>query len=128
MTTTSAFSTIYKEMEQLDNVSLDTLIHKLQILRLSRNMNDEQKAEITLLKKINKVLPAFQQQKFELLNQKRLNQELSSTETSELIDIVADIEKIHTNRIKYLTQLSKLKNKSVPELMTSLRLNPIING
>jgi hypothetical protein len=91
-------------------------------------MNDEQKAEITLLKKINKVLPAFQQQKFELLNQKRLNQELSSTETSELIDIVADIEKIHTNRIKYLTQLSKLKNKSVPELMTSLRLNPIING
>jgi hypothetical protein len=121
-------TSIYEEVERFDNSTLDTFISQLQALRLSRMTSDKQKAEASLLKKINRSLSQSQMIQFQKLNQKRLNDEINDVEMLVLQSLVAKIEKLHVERIKYVGQLAALRNCSVKELMRDLSLNPIIYG
>ncbi|WP_037302145.1 hypothetical protein [Runella limosa] len=124
----SSLSALFHEAEQLDNRSLDTLIANIISLRVQRETPDYQKTEAFLLKKINKSLSIDQIERFKVLNQKRLDETISSEEYSELLVLLDKIEKLNVNRLKHLTSLALLRRVTVRDLMKQLGISNSLNG
>ena len=124
----SSVATLFHEAEQLDNRSLDAFIANILSLRIQRETPDKQKEEAILLKKINKSLSIEQIERFKALNQKRIEDNISEQEYSELLILLEKVEKLNVNRLKYLTTLARLRDVSVRELMIQLGISKTING
>jgi hypothetical protein len=120
-------STLFHEVERLDNRSLDIFIDSIVSLRVRREVSNQQKEEALLLEKINKSLSLKQVERFRMLNEKRLDDVLSTAEYDELLILLEKTERLNTNRIKHLSALARLRNVSVRELMKQLDINTI-NG
>ncbi len=123
----SSVNNLFHEVERLDNRSLDIFIDSIVSLRVRREVSDKQKEEALLLEKINKSLPLKQVERFRMLNEKRLNEALITSEYDELMVLLEKTEKLNTNRVKHLSALARLKNVPVRELMKQLDINAI-NG
>ncbi len=124
----SSVTTLFHEAERLDNRSLDAFIDDILSLRIRRETPDKQKEEAMLLKKINKSLPIEQIQRFRVLNQKRLEDDIAEPEYAELLILLDKIEKLNVSRLKYLTSLARLRKVSVRELMNQLGISNSLNG
>ncbi|MCP1381271.1 hypothetical protein [Runella salmonicolor] len=124
----SSVTTLFHEAERLDNRSLDAFIDDILSLRIRRETPDKQKEEAMLLKKINRSLPIEQIQRFRVLNQKRLEDDISEPEYAELLILLDKIEKLNVSRLKYLTSLARLRKVSVRELMNQLGISNSLNG
>lgn len=120
-------NTLFHEVERLDNRSLDIFIENVMSLRVRRDVSDKQRQEAILLEKINKSLSLKQVERFRMLNNKRLEETLTSTEYDELLILLEKTEKLNVSRIKHLSTLARLRNVSVRELMKQLDIN-LVNG
>jgi hypothetical protein len=116
-------STLFHEVERLDNRSLDIFIDSIMSLRVRREVSNQQKEEALLLEKINKSLSLKQVERFRMLNEKRLDDVLSTAEYDELLILLEKTERLNTNRIKHLSALARLRNVSARELMKQLDIN-----
>jgi hypothetical protein len=116
-------STLFHEVERLDNRSLDIFIDSIVSLRVRREVSNKQKEEALLLEKINKSLPLKQVERFRMLNKKRLDEILTTSEYDELLVLLEKTEKLNTNRVKHLSALARLRNVTVRELMQQLDIN-----
>ena len=119
----ASMTTLFHEVERLDNRSLDTFISNIVSLRVRRSISDKQKQEAFLLEKINKSLSLQDSLRFKLLNQKHSEGNITEQEYAELSVLVEKIEKLNVNRLKYMTTLAQVRNVSVRELMNQLGLN-----
>ena len=119
----TSMTTLFHEVERLDNRSLDTFISNIVSLRVRRSISDKQKQEAFLLEKINKSLSLQDSLRFKLLNQKHSEGNITEQEYAELSVLVEKIEKLNVNRLKYMTTLAQVRNVSVRELMNQLGLN-----
>ena len=61
--------------------------------------------------------------RFQFLNQKHAEGNITEQEYAELSLLVEKIEKINVNRLKYITALAQIRNVSVRELMIQLGIN-----
>jgi hypothetical protein len=120
-------STLFHEVERLDNRSLDIFIDSIVSLRVRREVSNQQRQEALLLEKINKSLSLKQVERFRMLNEKRLDEALTTFEYDELLILLEKTEKLNTNRIKHLSALARLRNMPVRELMKQLDINSV-NG
>lgn len=123
----TTISTLFHEVERLDNRSLDIFIDNIMSLRVRREVSNQQRQEALLLEKINKSLPLKQVERFRMLNKKRLDETLTASEYDELLILLEKTEKLNTNRVKHLSALARLRNVSVRELMKQLDIN-LANG
>jgi hypothetical protein len=122
---TLSINTIYHELEGLDKRSLDTFIDNILSLRVRRELSDRQIQESQLLLKINKGLSLKESERYQSLNQKRIEETISKEEYLELEKLTEKIEKLNVSRLKYLTTLARLRNVSVRDLMVQLNLNNV---
>jgi hypothetical protein len=120
-------STLFHEVERLDNRSLDIFIDNIMSLRVRHEVSNKQRQEALLLEKINKSLPLKQVERFRMLNKKRLDETLTASEYDELLILLEKTEKLNTNRVKHLSALARLRNVPVRELMKQLDIN-LANG
>ena len=120
----AAISTLFHEVERLDNRSLDIFIDSIVSLRVRREVSNQQKEESLLLEKINKGLSLKQVERFKILDQKRFDEVLTNEEYEELSVLVEKIENLNVRRLKHLIALAKLRNVSVRELVKQLNLSP----
>jgi hypothetical protein len=118
-----ALSTLFHEVERLDNRSLDSFINNVITLKVRRNLPNKHKIEANLLSKINKSLTLKELEQFQLLNQKRLSEKLSDKEYAELVILVEKIENLNVSRLKHLSSLAQIRKISVRELMQQIGLN-----
>ena len=119
----ASMTTLFHEVERLDNRSLDTFIANIVSLRARRITPDKQKQEAFLLEKINKSLSLQDTLRFKFLNQKHAEGNIIEQEYAELSLLVEKIEKLNVNRLKYMTALAQVRNVSVRELMIQLGIN-----
>ena len=124
---TTSVATLFHEVERLDNRSLDAFIEHIISLRVRREPSDRQKEEATLLKKINKSLSIEQTERFRALNDKLSDENITENEYAELLVLLEKIEKLNVSRLKYLTNLARLRNISVRELMNQLDIINAVN-
>ena len=119
----ASITTLFHEVERLDNRSLDTFIANIVSLRARRSTPDEQKQEAFLLEKINKSISLNDTLRFKLLNQIHSEGRITEQEYAELSVLVEKIEKLNVSRLKYMTVLAQIRNLSVRELMNQLGIN-----
>ena len=124
---TSSVTTLFQEVERLDNRSLDTFIDNILSLRLQRKTSDKQKEEVDLLQKINKSLSIKEIDRFNALREKQYEDDITEQEYAELLVLVNKIEKLNVKRLKYLISLAQLRNVTVREVMNQLGLSNPIN-
>lgn len=124
---TSSVTTLFQEVERLDNRSLDTFIDNILSLRLQRKTSDKQKEEADLLQKINKSLSIKEIDRFNALREKQYEDDITEQEYAELLVLVNKIEKLNVKRLKYLISLAQLRNVTVREVMNQLGLSNPIN-
>ena len=125
---TSSVTTLFQEVERLDNRSLDTFIDNILSLRLQRKTSDKQKEEVDLLQKINKSLSIKEIDRFNALLEKQYEDDITEQEYAELLVLVNKIEKLNVKRLKYLISLAQLRNVTVREVMNQLGLSNPINA
>ena len=125
---TSSVATLFHEAERLDNRSLDTFIEHILSLRVQRKTSDKQKEEADLLQKINKSLSIQEIDRFNFLNEKHSEENITEQEYTEYLVLIQKIEKLNVKRLKYLISLAQLRNVTVLEVMKQLGLSNPING
>ena len=128
MVMTSTVATLFHEAERLDNRSLDTFIEHILSLRVQRKTSDKQKEEADLLQKINKSLSIQEIDRFNFLNEKHSEENITEQEYTEYLVLIQKIEKLNVKRLKYLISLAQLRNVTVLEVMKQLGLSNPING
>ena len=127
MVMTSSVATLFHEAERLDNRSLDSFIEHILSLRVQRKTSDKQKEEADLLQKINKSLSIQEIDRFNFLNEKHSEEDITEQEYAEYLVLIKKIEKLNVKRLKYLISLAQLRNMTLLEVMKQLGLSNPIN-
>jgi Rad3-related DNA helicase len=128
MVMTSSVATLFQEAERLDNRSLEVFIEHILSLRVQRKTSDKQKEEADLLQKINKSLSIKEIGRFNFLNEKHSEEDITEQEYAEFLVLIKKIEKLNVKRLKYLISLAQLRNVTVVEVMKQLGLSNPINA
>ena len=115
-----SFQDLLKGVEQLEIKDLEEFVESVLKIRAKKVAPSLSNKESALLKKINKPLPKKLQERFEVLNQKRKEETLTSAEQKELINITKKFESLNVLRLKALADLSKIRQTPVRELMNQL--------
>jgi len=123
----SNFDNIIQSLSNLNLNELDLLMSRLIGLRRQKLPSVLTEIESTLLKKINKPIPAEIQKRYDLLIVKRDDHTLSDEEYSELLELTNYTEQHTVERLKLLMELSKVRNVSLDDLLDELELKPLIN-
>jgi hypothetical protein len=123
----TSVATLFHEAERLDNRSLDTFIEHILSLRVQRKTSDKQKEEADLLQKINKSLSIQEIDRFNFLNEKHSEEDITEQEYAEYLVLIKKIEKLNVKRLKYLISLAQLRNVTLLEVMQQLGLSNPIN-
>ena len=124
---TATIESLFQEAERLDNRSLDTFIGHILSLRVQRKTSDKQKEEAILLKKINKSFSTKEIDRFNVLHEKQLENNITEQEDAELGILIEKIEKLNVKRLKYLISLAQLRNTTVRDVMKQLGLSNPVN-
>jgi len=115
---------LFKGIERLDTASFEQVVKFITLLKTKRRVKHLSKKETELLLKINTLIAPETQARIDTLNDKADNLTISESERVELIQLLYKIEELDAKRLLYLTELSKIRNVSVLELMKQLKLLP----
>ena len=108
---------------------LEFFINGLNALAVRKRATDSNKRNKFLLQKINQtVLPEPVMERYVFLQNKMELENLSETEYQELLNLVAQEEKIRNRRFQYLLELAQLKDVPLTQLMNQLGLNMLKNA
>jgi hypothetical protein len=108
---------------QMPVTELESFIHQLNALVTRKKTPDNNVRETVLLDKINRtVLAKLKRERYHALIYKLEMETISDTDHAELLELVEEEEKIRVKRLKYLIELSQLRNTTLPQLMKTLEL------
>jgi hypothetical protein len=119
---------LLKAVEQLKPTQLDRFVSDVIALKAQRQAPRLSANESDLLQKINRGLPLKQQKRWEYLVRKRDTRKLTPKEYQELLRLVDQIEELQTNRVKWITELARLRRTPVDELMQDLGIKTTGHG
>lgn len=108
---------------------LESFINGLNALLTRKRVTDSSKRNKFLLQKINQsILPEQTLERYTFLQDKMELKNLPETEYQELLNLVAQEEKIRNKRFKYLLELAQLRDIPLTQLMNQLGLNMLQNA
>jgi hypothetical protein len=115
---------------QMPLTELEAFINQLNALATRKKTPDTNVRDTILLDKINRtVLEKSKRERYHALIYKLEIETISDTDHAELLELVEEEEKIRVKRLKYLIELSQLRNVSLPQLMKTLELTkPIFSN
>lgn len=108
---------------QMPVTELESFIYQLNALVTRKKTPDNNLRDTALLEKINRtVLAQSKRERCQTLIYKLEMETISDTDQAELERLVEEEEKIRVKRLKYLIELSQLRNVTLPQLMKILEL------
>ena len=108
---------------QMPVTELESFIYQLNALVTRKKTPDNNLRDTVLLDKINRtVLEKSKRARYQTLIYKLEMETISDTDHAELEALVEEEEKIRVKRLKYLIELSQLRNVTLPQLMKTLEL------
>jgi hypothetical protein len=103
---------------------IENFIRALNALATKKRASDGNNRNKFLLQKINQtILPEAKMQRYIHLQDKMEVENLSDSDYTELLDLVAHEEKLRNKRFQYLLELSQLRDISLTDLINNLGLN-----
>lgn len=115
---------LLKGVEQLSTPDLAYFVDRVLAVQAQRSAPHLSLDETKLLFEINQGLSAQEQQLFDELSAKRRAELLTSAEHETLLGLLDKIEQLDVQRIQKLTQLARLRQVPIRELMKQLQLKP----
>lgn len=109
---------------QLPRPELEQFVHRLFVLKAREETTLLPEREAELLSKINQALPPSTQHRLNELISKRRSHTISEDELQELIQLTDQVELLDAERLKYLLELSHLRDVSLEDLINQLGLKP----
>ena len=108
---------------QMPLTELEAIIHQLNAIVTRKRTSDKSLRDTVLLDKITRtVLEKSKRERYQALIFKSEMETVSDREQTELMELVEEEEKIRVKRLKYLIELSQLRNITLPQLMKTLEL------
>lgn len=113
-------------LTQLDTSELETYAKEIAKLLTQRKAKSKKSKITALLKQLNKtcILSEKDLERFYQLRQKRIAQELSKKELTELFRLIEEEEGLRIKRIKILGEIATLKGISISKLTKELGIKP----
>ncbi len=111
---------LLNQMAQLDTATLERLALQANNLVAQRKARHLPKREADLLQQINRGVPVAVRQRYNLLNEKLLDEMVTPEEEQEFGDLVDQIEQADVERLQNLIELAQLRNISLDALMAQL--------
>jgi len=118
------FEQLIQTVEQLDSAELEQLIVQAIRVQTKRKILSLPSEQSLLLQQITQCVPTHLQERYELLIGKRQENTLTDEEYQELIKLGEHIEAIDVTRLENLTELAKLRQTSLNELIQEFQLQP----
>ncbi|CCI02114.1 MAG: STAS/SEC14 domain-containing protein [Microcystis sp.] len=118
---------LLEAVEQLSLSELEGFFQDIIALKAKHHAPSLSKDETELLLKINQGLSQDNQGRYQLLINKRNEENLTEQEYQELLKLSDQMEIHQTQRLEYLAQLAQLRQISLTDLMTQLSIKPIVN-
>jgi hypothetical protein len=119
-------------VDKLDTPDLENFFEQIATLVVQRKTATSDDREATLLAKIkSSVLAEHIQVEYERLYEKLKEETINEEEYQRLNVLLQQIEQQGVERLKYLIELSKLKDKSLTQMMEELNIDtvtPVLHG
>ena len=107
-------------VKKLAPSELNHFVAEIKALEAHRQMTRLSPREKELLAKINQGLPKAFQKRYYTLVEKRREETLSKKEYRELLRLTDEVERLQAERVKWMVELSRLRNTSLARLMKEL--------
>jgi hypothetical protein len=111
---------LLKAVDNLSEPDLDDLVKRALFVRASRKANVLTAEETPLLLEINKGIPTELNDRYEILLNKRDDENLTEVEYAELLEISSQIETFGVRRIEALAKLATIRQIPLLQLMDDL--------
>jgi hypothetical protein len=111
---------LLKAVDNLSEPDLENLLNRTLFVRARRRAPIATPEESTLLREINRGIPAELNNHYEILADKRDEETLMESEYQELLDIADQIEVSGVKRLEALVKLAELRQVPLLQLMTDL--------
>ena len=122
--TKSTTENLLNAVVSLPKNEFEKLIANARKLRRTLPENRARK-EVGLIKKVNEAnLSDKEQKRFYELIEKRRDENTGRDELKELIALTEKSEELNVKRLKYLTEIAVIRNKSLREVMKELEIFP----
>ncbi len=118
------FEQLIQTVEQLDSSELEQLIAQTIKVKTKRKILSLPNDQSLLLQQITQYIPDQLQDRYDFLISKRQDNTLTDQEYQELINLGEHIEAIDVKRLENLTELAKLRQTSLNELIQEFQLQP----
>lgn len=109
---------------QMPQSELEEFVRKLFTLKARENTPALNERESELLLRINTGLQPDEANRMKELIAKRQSYTITESELQELINITNEAERLNVERLKYLIELSQLRDVSLDDLMDQLGIRP----
>lgn len=120
---------LLQNMAQMPVIELENFIYEVNALIRRKKTQDKSGRESFLLDKINQtVLDKKKTERYHVLSYKLEAETMTDAEHSEFMRLATLEEKLRNQRVKYLIELSQLRDVSLPKLMLTLGLKSNDNG
>jgi len=107
-------------ISQLDTEELRQVMREVSTFIARKKASSLSAEETELMLKINEGLPPETQQRYTVLQQKLVDENITEAEQEELLQLTALAEEKAVERLTYLVELSRLWDVSVDETMKRL--------
>ena len=124
---TMPLNSMFQSLNNLSLIELDEVMNRIIGIRRQKLPSVLSETETNLLQKINKGIPKEIQKKYNRLAKKRDGYSLTKEEYNELLELTTYIESHDVRRLSYLIELSKIRNKSLDEILDELQIKPQIH-
>jgi hypothetical protein len=111
---------LLKAVDDLSEPDLENLLNRTLFVRARRRGPIATPEESTLLRAINRGIPAELSDRYAILADKRDDETLTATEYQELLDVADQIEASGVKRLEALVKLAELRQVPLLQLMTDL--------
>ncbi len=110
---------------QLDIPELEQFVSQVSRLLARRKAPSLPQREAELLQEINRGLPLAVQRRYDELNTKLHEEQLTSEEHQELLALIDPVELADAERLKHLIELAQLRGVSLDTLMDELGIHQV---
>lgn len=119
-----SFDQLVNAVRQLSADEREKLLSKVISLRPLHEEHRLNANESDLLMKINQGAPDIVQKRYNELIAKRNDKTLTDEEYHELLQLTDKVELLDAERLEYLTELSRIRNKPLGLLIDELAIKP----
>lgn len=109
---------------QMPRAEMEQFVRRLFVLQAREEIAYTALAEAELLSKIKQDIRPAARRRMNMLIERRQADQINQEELAELIQLTNEAEDFNTERLKYLIELSALRDMPLDELMQQLSIKP----